>query len=192
MISGEESSGSARLVRARRLLETSAGRLFQTCRAIALRRSQHCVFKLDFDINFRLVRVPYQHEQAAVGADQRSNCDPVVEPPTGVEVLSGMKISTPPLLKMRSVVSEDGRWARFFLLFKTGQNAAFSLPFNTIGLYLKAVKNVIRTMSDRIAARGAFSNAEIADGPRGACLLSERISRGDRLRDADVGRGRQA
>ena len=75
-----------------------------------------------------------------------------------------MKISTPPLLKMRSVVSEDGRWARFFLLFKTGQNAAFSLPFNTIGLYLKAVKNVIRTMSDRIAARGAFSNAEIADG----------------------------
>jgi hypothetical protein len=34
-----------------------------------------------------------------------------------------MKISTPPLLKMRSVVSEDGRWARFFLLFKTGQNA---------------------------------------------------------------------
>jgi hypothetical protein len=29
---------------------------------------------------------------------------------------------------------------------------------------LKAVKNVIRTMSDRIAARGAFSNAEIADG----------------------------
>ena len=86
------------------------------------------------------------------------------EPLTRVEVLYGMKISTPPLLKMRSVVSEDGRWARFFLLFKTGQNAAFSLPFNTIGLYLKAVKNVIRTMSDRIAARGAFSNAEIADG----------------------------
>jgi hypothetical protein len=103
-----------------------------------------------------------------------------------------MKISTPPLLKMRSVVCEDGRWARFFLLFKTGQNTAFSLPFNTIDLYLKAVKNVIRTMSDRIAARGAFSNAAIADGPRGACLLSERISRGDRLRDADVGRGRQA
>jgi hypothetical protein len=75
-----------------------------------------------------------------------------------------MKISTPPLLKMRSVVSEDGRWARFFLLFKTGQNAAFSLPFNTIGLYLKAVKNVIRTMSDRIAARGAFSRADIAEG----------------------------
>jgi hypothetical protein len=75
-----------------------------------------------------------------------------------------MKISTPPLLKMRSVVSDDGRWARFFLLFKTGQNAAFSLPFNTIGLYLKAIKNVIRTMADRIAARGAFSSAEIADG----------------------------
>ena len=94
------------------------------------------------------------------------------EPLTRVEVLYGMKISTPPLLKMRSVVSEDGRWARFFLLFKTGQNAAFSLPFNTIGLYLKAVKNVIRTMSDRIAARGAFSNAEIADA-----LVGSRPSR---------------
>ena len=87
-----------------------------------------------------------------------------MEPPCHVSVSVNMKLSTPPLLKMRSVVSEDGRWARFFLLFKTGQNAAFSLPFNTIGLYLKAVKNVIRTMSDRIAARGAFSKAEIADG----------------------------
>lgn len=75
-----------------------------------------------------------------------------------------MKITTPPLLKMRSLVSEDGRWARFFLVFKSGQHAAFSLPFNTIGLYLKAVKNVIRTMADRIAARGAFSSAEIAEG----------------------------
>jgi hypothetical protein len=40
-------------------------------------------------------------------------------------LLTAMKITTPPLLKMRSVVSEDGRWARFFLLFKTGQNAAY-------------------------------------------------------------------
>src|SRR5947199_3674734 len=51
-----------------------------------------------------------------------------------------MKIATPPLLKMRSIVSEDGRWARFFLLFTTGQNAAFSLPFSKIGLFLKTVK----------------------------------------------------
>jgi hypothetical protein len=65
---------------------------------------------------------------------------------------------------MRSLVAEDGRWARFFLVFKSGQHAAFSLPFNTIGLYLKAVKNVIRTMADRLAARGAFSSAEIAEG----------------------------
>jgi hypothetical protein len=36
------------------------------------------------------------------------------------------KISAPPLLKMRTLVSEDGRWARFFLLFTTGQNAAFN------------------------------------------------------------------
>jgi hypothetical protein len=46
-----------------------------------------------------------------------------------------MKITTPPLLKMRSIVSDDGRWARFFLLFKTGRNAAFSLPFSDIGLF---------------------------------------------------------
>jgi hypothetical protein len=94
-----------------------------------------------------------------------------------------MKISTPPLLKMRSVVSDDGRWARFFLLFKTGQNAAFSLPFNTIGLYLKAVKNVIRTMADRIAARGAFSSAEIADGLAEAVTVKS-VASG---RDADTG-----
>ena len=87
-----------------------------------------------------------------------------MEPPCHVSVSVNMKLSTPPLLKMRSVVSEDGRWAKFFLLFKTGQNAAFSLPFKDIGLYLKAVKNVIKTMVDRIAARGAFSSAEIADG----------------------------
>jgi hypothetical protein len=83
----------------------------------------------------------------------------------GGAVIQWMKnITTPPLLKMRSIVSEDGRWARFFLLFTTGQNAAFSLPFNKIGLYLKTIKTVVRTMADRIAAGGAFSTAEIAEG----------------------------
>jgi len=73
------------------------------------------------------------------------------------------KTITPPLLKMRSIVSEDGRWARFFLLFTSGQNAAFSLPFNKIGLFLRAVKSVIATMVHRIAASGAIS-AELAEG----------------------------
>jgi hypothetical protein len=74
------------------------------------------------------------------------------------------QISTPPLLKMRTLVSDDGRWARFFLLFKTGQNTAFSIPFNKIGLLLKVVKTVIKTMADRIAARGAFGTEEVAEG----------------------------
>jgi hypothetical protein len=52
----------------------------------------------------------------------------------------------------------------FFLLFTTGQNTAFSIPFSKIGLFLKAVKTVIRTMADRIAARGAFSTEEVAEG----------------------------
>jgi hypothetical protein len=94
-----------------------------------------------------------------------------------------MKITTPPLSKMRTIVSEDGRLARFFLLFKTGQNAAFSLPFNDIGLFLRAVKNVIRTMADRISARGAFSSAEIADGLADA-LTVKVVASG---RDANTG-----
>jgi hypothetical protein len=40
------------------------------------------------------------------------------EAPGRVSVFVNMKISTP-LLKMRSVVSEDGRWGS--LLFKTGR-----------------------------------------------------------------------
>jgi hypothetical protein len=74
------------------------------------------------------------------------------------------KIPTPPLLKMRTIVSEDGRWARFFLLFTTGQNTAFAIPFSKVGLLLNAVKNVIRSMADRIATRGAFSTEEVAEG----------------------------
>ena len=50
--------------------------------------------------------------------------------------------------------------ARFFLLFTTGQNTAFSIPFSKIGLLLKMVKTVIRTM----AASGAFSSEEVAEG----------------------------
>jgi hypothetical protein len=93
------------------------------------------------------------------------------------------KISTPPLLKMRALVSEDGRWARFFLLFATGQNTAFSIPFSKIGLLLKVVKTVIRTMADRIAARGAFSSEEVAEG------LAEPITVNgiESGRDADTG-----
>lgn len=51
----------------------------------------------------------------------------------------------------------------FFLLFTTGQNTAFSIPFNKIGLLLKAVKTVIKTMADRTAARGPFSTEEVAE-----------------------------
>jgi hypothetical protein len=93
------------------------------------------------------------------------------------------RVATPPLLKMRSLVSEDGRWARFFLLFTTGQNTAFSIPFSKIGLLLKALKTVIRTMAERIAARGAFSTEEVAEG------LAEPITvKGiESGRDADTG-----
>ena len=98
-------------------------------------------------------------------------------------LLTAMKITTPPLLKMRSIVSEDGRWARFFLLFKTGQNAAFSLPFSDIGLFLKAVRSVISTMTDRIAARGGFSSAQIADGLAEAVTVKA-VASG---RDAETG-----
>jgi hypothetical protein len=89
------------------------------------------------------------------------------------------KVSTPHLLKMRTLVSEDGRWARFFLLFTIGQNTAFSIPFSKIGLLLKMVKTVIRTM----AARGAFSSEEVAEG------LAEPITvKGiESGRDADTG-----
>jgi hypothetical protein len=98
-------------------------------------------------------------------------------------VRSMKRITTPPLLKMRSNVSDDGRWARFFLLFTTGQNTAFSLPFNKIGLFLKAVKAVIRTMADRIAARGAFSREEISEGLAEAVTVKS-VASG---RDAETG-----
>jgi hypothetical protein len=74
------------------------------------------------------------------------------------------KIHTPPLLKMRTMISEDGRWARFFMLFTSGQNTAFSIPFSKIGLFLNVIKSVIRSMAHRIAARGAFSSEEVAEG----------------------------
>jgi hypothetical protein len=74
------------------------------------------------------------------------------------------KIPTPPLLKLRTIISDDGRWARFFLLFTSGQNTAFAIPFSKIGLFLSVIKNVIRSMADRIATRGAFTTEEVAEG----------------------------
>src|SRR5262245_66231962 len=75
-----------------------------------------------------------------------------------------MKITAPPLIRMRSVVSDDGRSVRFFLLFQTGQNSAFSLPFSKIGLFYNAVRNVVGTMGQRVAARGGSDAAEISEG----------------------------
>jgi hypothetical protein len=124
-----------------------------------------------------------RRQQAARSAAIRP-VSPAAEQPSGKCNYSGMKkISTPPLLKMRTLVSEDGRWARFFLLFKTGQNTAFSIPFSKIGLLLKALKTVIKTMADRIAARGPFSTEEVAEG------LAEPITVNgiESGRDADTG-----
>jgi hypothetical protein len=75
-----------------------------------------------------------------------------------------MKVTTPPLVKMRSVVSDDGSLVRFFLLFQTGQNSSFSLPFNKIGLFYNAIKNVVGTMGQRVAARGGSDAAQISEG----------------------------
>ncbi len=70
----------------------------------------------------------------------------------------------PVLIKMRSVISDDGRLARFFLMFKGGQNAAFALSFDKIGLLLTAIRNVIRTMTARVNASEATSATQIAEG----------------------------
>jgi hypothetical protein len=95
----------------------------------------------------------------------------------------GMKITTPPLIKMRSVVSDDGRSVRFFLLFQTGQNSAFSLPFNKIGLFYNAIKNVVGQMGQRVAARGGSDAAEISEGLADAVTVKA-VATG---RDADTG-----
>ena len=95
----------------------------------------------------------------------------------------GMKITTPPLIKMRSVVSDDGRSVRFFLLFQTGQNSAFSLPFNKIGLFYNAIKNVVGQMGQRVAVRGGSDAAEISEGLADAVTVKA-VASG---RDADTG-----
>ena len=97
--------------------------------------------------------------------------------------VSDMKITTPPLIKMRSVVSDDGNSVRFFLLFQTGQNSSFSLPFNKIGLFFGAIKNVVDTMGRRIAARGGSDAAEVSQGLADAVTVKA-VASG---RDAETG-----
>ena len=70
----------------------------------------------------------------------------------------------PPLHKMRSVVSHDGRIAQFFLLFKGGQNAGFSIPFHKIGLFLTAVKSVAKIARERLSRASGASEAETTAG----------------------------
>ena len=84
---------------------------------------------------------------------------------------------------MRSVVSDDGRSVRFFLLFQTGQNSAFSLPFNKIGLFYNAIKNVVGQMGQRVAVRGGSDAAEISEGLADAVTVKA-VASG---RDADTG-----
>jgi hypothetical protein len=72
-----------------------------------------------------------------------------------------------PLQKMRSVISTDGRLAQFFLLFRGGQHTAFSVPHHKMGLFIQAVKGVVKTMQGRLAkfpeANAAETMAGLAD-----------------------------
>jgi hypothetical protein len=94
-----------------------------------------------------------------------------------------MKVTTPPLVKMRSVVSDDGSSVRFFLLFQTGQNSSFSLPFSKIGLFYNAIKSVVGTMGQRVAARGGSDATQISEGLADAVSVKA-LATG---RDADSG-----
>jgi hypothetical protein len=58
-----------------------------------------------------------------------------------------------PLEKLRADPSPDGRYARFVLMNRAGQHLAFIIPFDRIGLLLRAIKRLIGTMRDRLFAR---------------------------------------
>jgi hypothetical protein len=95
-----------------------------------------------------------------------------------------MKV-VPPLLKMRAQISDDGRVARFFLLFNGGLNSAFAVPFHKAGLFLRAVRNTVATMATRLAANEADTAAEISEGLAEAlsikAVASGRNDAGERL-----------
>ena len=111
------------------------------------------------------------------------NPAPVVELPTRVDVLSGMKISTPPLLKMRSVRLRGWTLGQVLPAVQDWPERCLLAPFQHNRPVFEGRKNVIRTMSDRIAARGAFSNAEIATTTSGH-LSSSEARTSSRLRPA--------
>lgn len=95
-----------------------------------------------------------------------------------------MKV-VPPLVKMRAQVSDDGRVARFFLLFNGGLNSAFTVPFHKAGLFLRAIRNTVATMANRLAVNEADAAAEISEGLAEAlsikAVASGRNETGDRL-----------
>jgi hypothetical protein len=70
----------------------------------------------------------------------------------------------PALQRLRTMSSDDSRIAKFYLLFKNGQNAAFSIPFNKLSLFIKAVKDVTRQMASRLFESDLNSQLEIMDG----------------------------
>lgn len=81
-------------------------------------------------------------------------------------------MKTVPLLdKMRTVVSDDGRIAKFFLMFKGGQHAAFYLQFSKIGLLINAIRNVARVMHIRIERADEVHAAEAAQGMSDAATV---------------------
>lgn len=67
----------------------------------------------------------------------------------------------PPLERMKTIISDDGRVVRFFLVFKGGQQSAFALHFSKIGLFLRAVRSTLGTMSAR---HREAATVEMVDG----------------------------
>lgn len=78
----------------------------------------------------------------------------------------------PPLDRMRTIVSEDGRVVRFFLMFKGGQHSAFAIHFNKVGLFLRAINNTMGTMSARLSRDPEAASVEIIDGLAEALVVT--------------------
>jgi hypothetical protein len=67
------------------------------------------------------------------------------------------KASAPFLAKLSTVISDDGRFARFTAVTKLGQNLSFVLPYDRIGSLIATFQNVSRTMAERLATYGQAS-----------------------------------
>lgn len=71
------------------------------------------------------------------------------------------KLTASPLLRLKWTVSDDGRYAQFTVLTRSGRNVTFTIPFGEVAQLVMQIQRAAKAMAEKLFSTPARGDAQV-------------------------------